>query len=68
MSKRKVATVQSTYYVDRDELTYGVQRAYAVDFYIDGRFYKRKLLPGKSEHYAISMAENWENGVLKDDL
>jgi len=66
MMSKKIATVQSTRYVDRDELTYESKQAYVVDFYIDGKFYKRKLLPGKSEHYAISMAENWENGVLKD--
>ena len=66
MMSKKIATVQSTCYVDRDELTYESKQAYVVDFYIDGKFYKRKLLPGKSEHYAISMAENWENGVLKD--
>lgn len=38
---------------------------YVVDLYEDGVILESRELPGKSIHYALDVAENWENGIIQ---
>lgn len=40
---------------------------YVVDMYDDGVLVETRKLPNKSIHYANDVAENWKNGIIKDD-
>jgi hypothetical protein len=39
---------------------------YVVELWEDDELKEERYLPGKSKAYAISCAENWRNGVIKE--
>tara|TARA_R110002126_G_scaffold193615_1_gene341902 strand:+ start:324 stop:527 length:204 start_codon:yes stop_codon:yes gene_type:complete len=62
----KTASIRRAPYVgDNDSGSDGPDSMFVVDLMENGSVVETRNLPGKSRSYAVSLVENWEQGIIQ---